>query len=373
MIFFLLTFLRLSIKSTTASRGIFALMKLREFFIFCSILFFASSCDNTLVVTAPNENIPVIYGTLNPNSDTQYVRIGRAYLGQDGPNGGLNNPDSLYYSDLIVQLQAYKENGDLYWTKTLNETTDIPKDSGLFTTQGHRLYEIVMPGFTLNEKRLDWSYKLLLKRDSNSTSFASAETPMVKEFRIKRPNFQGTQRFSFTSSKGAEIQFYQAVNARIYQGYVDFLYMEMPEGNQMDSTRHSIRYNLPYTIGSSLNGGSYLSNTLSYEAYYTFLSEKIPLAPGSIRFFRGFNVNLFAGSDDLATYISVSQPSNTILQDPPFYSNVENGAGILASRVSLERPNIGLTSASLDSLIFGKLTCPLRFAKASFLDTLTCN
>ena len=267
----------------------------------------------------------------------------------------------------------FKENGDLFWTKSLNETTDIPKDSGLFTTQGHRLYRIVIPDFTSNEKRLDWSYKILLKTDSNSPSFASAETPMVKEFRIKRPNFQGTQRFSFTSSKGAEIQFYQAVNARIYQGYVDFLYMEMPEGSQMDSTRHSVRYNLPYTIGSSLNGGSYLSNSLSYEAYYTFLSEKIPQAPGHIRFFRGFNVHLSAGSDDLATYISVSQPSNTILQDPPFYSNVENGAGIFASRVSLERPNIGLTSASLDSLIFGKLTCPLRFAKASFLDTLTCN
>ena len=79
-------------------------MKLREIFIFCSILFLASSCDNTLVVTSPYENIPIIYGTLNPNSDTQYVRIGKAYLGQDGPNGGLNNPDSLYYSDLIVQL-----------------------------------------------------------------------------------------------------------------------------------------------------------------------------------------------------------------------------------------------------------------------------
>ncbi|MFL2566818.1 MAG: hypothetical protein ACJ0QM_04235 [Schleiferiaceae bacterium] len=348
-------------------------MKLREIFIFCSILFLASSCDNTLVVTSPYENIPIIYGTLNPNSDTQYVRIGKAYLGQDGPNGGLNNPDSLYYSDLIVQLQAFKENGDLFWTKALNQTTDIPKDSGLFTTQGHRLYRIVIPDFISNEKRLDWSYKILLKTDLNSPSFASAETPMVKEFRIKRPNFQGTQRFSFTSSKGAEIQFYQAVNARIYQGYVDFLYMEMPEGSQMDSTRHSVRYNLPYTIGSSLNGGSYLSNSLSYEAFYTFLSEKIPQAPGYIRFFRGFNVHLSAGSDDLATYISVSQPSNTILQDPPFYSNVENGAGIFASRVSLERPNIGLTSASLDSLIFGKLTCPLRFAKASFLDTLTCN
>ena len=56
-----------------------------------------ASCDNTLDVTAPFENVPIVYATLDPNSDTQYVRIGRAYLGQDGPNGGLTHPDSVYY------------------------------------------------------------------------------------------------------------------------------------------------------------------------------------------------------------------------------------------------------------------------------------
>ncbi|HBJ71834.1 MAG TPA: hypothetical protein DDY62_05605, partial [Cryomorphaceae bacterium] len=78
-------------------------------------------------------------------------------------------------------------------------------------------------------------------------------------------------------------------------------------------------------------------------------------------------------TDDLATYISVTQPSNTILQDPPFFTNVQGGAGIFASTASLDRPNLGLADRSFDSLVFGKLTCGLRFAKASFLDTLTCN
>ena len=70
-------------------RGIFVCMNLKEFFIFFSLLVTFLSCDNTLVVTAPFENIPVVYGVLNPNSDTQYVRVGRAFLGQDGPMGEL--------------------------------------------------------------------------------------------------------------------------------------------------------------------------------------------------------------------------------------------------------------------------------------------
>jgi len=57
--------------------------------------FALASCDNTLDVTADFERIPVVYGIVNPKSDTQYVRVGRSYLGADGPVGGMNHPDSL--------------------------------------------------------------------------------------------------------------------------------------------------------------------------------------------------------------------------------------------------------------------------------------
>ncbi|HAB31211.1 MAG TPA: hypothetical protein DCE13_01580 [Cryomorphaceae bacterium] len=332
-----------------------------------------ASCDNTLDVTAPFENVPIVYATLDPNSDTQYVRIGRAYLGQDGPNGGLTHPDSVYYPALVARIQAFRENGQLAWEKTLEETYDIPKDSGLFTTQGHRLYRLLVPGFTANASRLDWTYKLVLQKDSTSPVFASSITPLVKYFSLKKPTPIGIQRLNLTSTKGQEIEWNQAVNARGYQGYIDFLYMEMPEHHQSDSTRHIVRYYLPYQLGSTLNGGATSKTTLTYQGYYQYLAESLDPRPGYIRFFRGFTLHLNAGTDDLATYISVTQPSNTILQDPPFFTNIMGGAGIFASQASLVRPNLGLADRSLDSLVFGKLTCELRFAKASFLDTLTCN
>jgi len=332
-----------------------------------------TSCDNTLDVTAPFENVPIVYATLDPNSDTQYVRIGRAYLGQDGPNGGNAHPDSLYYPTLVAHIQAFKENGQLAWDKYLETTYDTPKDSGLFTTQGHRLYRLIIPGFTANENRLDWTYKLVLQKDSSSAAFATAETPLVKNFTLKKPTPIGIQRLNLTATKGQEIEWNQAVNARGYQGYIDMLYMEMPEHQQSDSTRHVVRYYLPYQLGSTLNGGATAKTTLTYESYYQFLAESLPVKPGYIRFFRGFTIHLSAGTDDLATYISVSQPSNTILQDPPFFTNINGGAGIFASATALDRPNLGLADRSFDSLVFGKLTCHLRFAKATFLDTLTCN
>lgn len=334
-----------------------------------------AGCDNTLDVTAPFENVPIVYATLNPDSDTQYVRIGRAYLGQDGPNGGLSHPDSLYYPTLVASIQAFQENGQFVWEKRLELSFDTPKDSGLFTSQGHRLYRLILPGFTANSSRLDWEYKLILKKDSASSTFAMATTPLVnsQSFTLKKPTPIGIQRLNLTSTKGQEIEWNQARNARAYQGYIDFLYMEMPEHQQSDSTRHSVRYYLPYQLGSTLNGGATAKTTLTYQEYFQFLAGSIPVHAGHIRFFRGFTLYLKAGTDDLATYISVTQPSNTILQDPPFFTNVQGGAGIFASSAALFRPNLGLADRSHDSLVFGKVTCDLRFAKATFLDTLTCN
>ena len=80
------------------------------------ILVFAS-CDNTLDVTADFERVPVVYGVINPKSDTQYVRIGRSYLGEDGPAGGFDHPDSLYYPSLVAELKAFGPNGALIFTE----------------------------------------------------------------------------------------------------------------------------------------------------------------------------------------------------------------------------------------------------------------
>ena len=179
---------------------------------------------------------------------------------------------------------------------------------------------------------------------------------------------------SLTASKGYTIEWFQADNARIYQGYIDFFYMEMPHHSQRDSTRESVRYYLSDVTGSTLSGNGATSKlTLNYEDFYSFLADEIPVKSGHWRWFRYCELYLAAGSDDMATYIRTTQPSNTILQDPPFFSNVEGGAGILASRTSLNRPYLGLSTSSADSLVYGKLTCELNFAKAEVLDTITCN
>jgi hypothetical protein len=332
-----------------------------------------ASCDNTLDVTADYERVPIVYGVINPKSDTQYVRIGRSYLGENGPSGGFDHPDSLYYPNLVVELKAYGPNGALIFTENYTETTDIPKDSGLFTGVGHKTYRFIRPGFSKLPNRTDYRYDLTLRESVGGSVLATSSTPCVDSIKLKSPGYFGTFKLAIASINGYKLEWYQAKNARSYQGYVDFHYMEMPVGRQADSVRRTVRFPLPYITGGTLSGNVLISNTIDYQTFYTFLKESIPApANGHVRFFRGMALYINAGSDDLATYISVSQPSNSINQDPPFYTNIQGGAGIFGSKSSIFRPYLGLSNPSLDSLGNSKLTCALQFARASGGDTCAC-
>jgi len=346
----------------------------RSLFTFFAGIVLLSSCDTALDVTADFERVPVVYGIIDPKSDTQYLRVGRSYLGADGPVGGLNHPDSLYYPSLVVELKAFGPAGALIFTETYTETTDVPKDSGLFTGLGHRVYRMVRPGFAQNPNRTDYTYEVTLREAPGAPVLAKAVTPCVDSIRLKQPTYFGIQKMSIASKNGYALQWNQTKNARIYQGYIDFHYMEMPVGNPGDSVQKVVRYKLPYITGGSLAGGtSLVTTTIDYRSFYTYLKNSIPKAPaGTMRWFRGMDLYVSAGSDALATYISVSQPSNSINQDPPFYTNVTGGAGIFASKSHIFKPYLGLSTTSLDSLGNSVLTCDLQFGRASAGDTCAC-
>jgi hypothetical protein len=233
---------------------------------------------------------------------------------------------------------------------------------------------MVRPGFSKTANRTDCTYEITLREAPGAEVLAKAVTPCVDSIRLKQPTYFGIQKMSIASKNGYALQWNQTKNARIYQGYVDFHYMEMPTANSADSVHKVVRYALPYITGGSLAGGtSIVSTTLDYQGFYTFLKNSIPKAPaGTIRWFRGMDLYLSAGSDALATYISVSQPSNSINQDPPFYTNITGGAGIFGSKSHIFKPYLGLSTVSLDSLGNSVLTCDLQFGRASAGDTCAC-
>ncbi len=331
-----------------------------------------SSCDNTLNVNAPWVETPVLYGILDPKQDTHYVRIGRAYLGQEGAEGGMQSPDSLYYPNLTVVLEELNATtGAVKATHSLSEATYVTLNPGDFTPLGYKVYQWIG---SLNENSL---YRVKAFKPGVTTALVSATTPLIysSKFILREPSPIGGAniRMALASRSGQKVRWDQPKNGRLYQGFMRFHYMEMPVGKQSDSTLHFVDYPLSTITGSTMNGGTDIGTTIGFTDFYPWLAATLPSAEGKLRWFRTIDLYINVASDDLATYISVTQPSNTIVQDKPFFTNVSGGAGIFGSRSHFWRKNLNISANSLDSLVFSRKTCTLRFAKASVLDTLTCN
>ena len=91
-----------------------------------------TSCEDELKVNADWKDVSIIYGVLDKTKNTNYVRIHRGYLGDEGITGGNQNPDSLYYPELSVTIDVLFE-GQSFRTITLQKDESIDLDSGYFT------------------------------------------------------------------------------------------------------------------------------------------------------------------------------------------------------------------------------------------------
>ena len=97
---------------------------------------FLYSCETDFDVTSDWEDIAIVYGLLDPTDTAQYIKINKAFL--DKSVSALviaQNPDSLYYKNIVVQLQQFQNS-------VLKKTIDLVKP-------GH-----VMP--VVNYLAIDW-------------------------------------------------------------------------------------------------------------------------------------------------------------------------------------------------------------------------
>jgi hypothetical protein len=85
-------------------------------------------------------------------------------------------------------------------------------------------------------------------------------------------------------------------------------------------------------------------------------------------------VRIAVGSDDMYTYIQVTQPSSGIITEKPAFSNISNGLGLFTSRYLKIAPSFPvakpfLSTRTIDSLALSIYTGPLgknlKFSKWS--------
>jgi len=296
-----------------------------------------SSCSTDFEVNAPYKEITVVYGLLNQNESEQFIKINKAFLGEEDAYVMAQSPDSINYdpNNLEVSIKEF-EKGKNINTYPLTYVPNVPKEAGIFADEKNTIFKL--SGVTLKQ---DNEYHLTVK-NIKTGNILTGKTLLVKDFKI----FPGgtPTNFSFRKLNGTynnmDIDWLSAVNGKIYEILMRIRYTEKNLQTGVYTVK-TLDWVLPQQTSSSTSGGETMEWTVNGEDFYKFLKNEISVDDNVKRYVRhpdndtatveiDFIVNV--GNEDLNTYIEVSSPSSGILQDKPDFTNILNGTGLFAAR-----------------------------------------
>lgn len=328
-----------------------------------------SGCKQEIDLTADYKNTPVVYGLLNSQDNTHYIRIQKGYLIDGNAYTAAGVADSIYYNDsLAVKLIPYAANGSIsgqpiVFNKLVN---GLPKDSGIFASNPNILYSYTG---ALDPAK---TYKLQVVNTVSSDTFGSAELTgvgLVKEFDVIIPIEDLLSGYNFLRLSNANpyiVKWRQAENAAIYDIKLRFPYKEYNANDNSLVIDSFIEFYI-LKSGSGVLENNVLNANVTAQLILSNLASKLEARSDRYREFdtaEGITLFFTAGGVSLTQYINsqIAQGSGLSSNEalPPF-TNIDGGYGIFSSRYNKSVGEIRLENAGLDSLACSATTSPLRF------------
>ena len=330
------------------------------------LVLFISGCKQDIDLTSDYKEVPVVYGLLNTQDATHYIRVQKGYLIDGDAYAAAGIPDSIYYSDsLVVRLIPYtgaNAGNPIVFTKRVNT---VVKDSGTFATTPHILYAYTG---TLDPSK---SYKLQIINTTSKDTFSSAEQTgiaLVKDFQVVSPNQDliGANVIGLSSNAPYTIRWRAADNAGIYDIKMRFPYREY------DNATNTLQVDSFVEVYILKSESGIVDNTFLIASFNPLLllntlANNLEVRNDRYRIFKateGIKLYFTAGGTTLAQFINAQKAQSgglTSNEALPPYTNITDGVGIFSSRYSKTLDSIMLTNAALDTLSCHPITAPLRF------------
>ena len=363
-------------------------------------------CSTEVDLTAPYDSIPVVYGLLEVDADTQWVKINRTWLGDGNQLVAAQIPDSSEYPEGSVMAKIVElipsESGEIVgnelatgveWmlqdTVLENKSTD-----GIFFGPSQRVYYASMSERALREDR--W-YRLEALLPDGSELKATTTMVQSSAGSIERPppNLSSYQMgfasvnpdgsatypsfpFRWTSAPGAS-RYAASLKVNFQERY----YAD-DELTLLDSVRdRTISLSLGTRQLNNPNNTQTLEESFSGERFYSELATRLEVNPrirrvlgyydGDTQIERALDFELQVANQDLAIYLDVNESTNSIVQERPLWTNVQGGIGLWASRTTLGVYNLGYLKQTMQHLQEGDLTAALNFCSPSPLSDYSCD
>ncbi len=312
------------------------------------------SCDNELDIVAPYKEIGVVYGLLNPTDSIHYVRIHKAYLGEGNALVMAQNPDSIYYPDILDVRMQRVINGNVVEDFPLTRFTGDPLDPGTFPSTPNILYK------TNGEKIYrDSDYKLLIT-NTETGYYMESETPIIDSLLISRPPIQSSFPIPWAGSNPILVEYTTGMDAKVSNLTVRFNYREEDITTGLITNEFVDWKFLPKDVKNPQVPET-VTMQLDGQAFFRFIGDAVKVDPNVKRYALGTDFIITSGAEFLANYININSATTSILTSIPVYSNIDGGTGIFSSRYVQVSPNKPLDANSLSYLSTGPYTDDLGF------------
>jgi hypothetical protein len=296
-------------------------------FIALPFLLLTWSCEEEFNTNASYQDISVIYGLIDPGEDTIFLKINKAFLGEGNVMEMVKIEDSSTY---VNGLEAYIEeweNGNFIKAYQLDTITLKNKEEGVFYNPYQVIYYVPYQPATSR----DYQLKVYV-----NNRVITSQTNLVNDFSISKPS-AGSKFVMFRKDTDGEIEWISAKYGKRYEVVIRFNYKEV----LLDSPDTLYKY-VDWGMGTKKSvkdeGGEEMKIAYSNDGFYTFLENSIPYLDPDIeanvkeRYTNDVDFIIAVAALDLNTYIEVNEPSNSIVQERPEFSNISNGIGIFSSR-----------------------------------------
>lgn len=321
---------------------------LRYFFLSLILAGFITACETDFDTTTDWEDITVVYGLLDQLDSVYYIKINKAFLGDGNALVYAEQMDSINYEEeLEVTLEEINENGGvvqtIYFTvDTIPESmqgendTVFPGAQKMYVSEPFEYFDwIGYQKFWLNDRN---TYRLNIFFPSTGKEVTS-ETVLVERFEILYPLWY-QQTVEFTNNPIAKTLFKwekpdnDVNNAFRYEIDLLFHYQEVTYAGD---TADKVVY-----LASATKDQSQVNEEMTYtyndESFFVSCENQILYddedIEANIKSRQTGNVEFIVSvaAEEYNFFMEVYQPSNSVVQEKPPFTNIENGIGILSAR-----------------------------------------
>lgn len=290
-------------------------------------LLFTPSCEEDFDMNATYQDIPVVFGLLDPGEDTIFLKINKAFLGEGNVLEMTKVEDSsIYKTKLQASIEEW-ENNALLRTYQLDTNTIGNKADGLFYNPYQLIYFVPYEPVTTREYRLNIKI---------SDKTVSSSTHLVNNFSISQPS-AGSKFITINPGMKSDIKWTSARYGKRYEIVIRIKYKEIRFDNP-DTVYTYVDWSMGTKKSVTDLGGEDMSVSYSNDGFYDFIADQIPYEDAAQesnvrqRYTNDVDFIIAVAATEFNTYMEVNEPSNSIVQERPDYTNISNGLGLFSSR-----------------------------------------